>query len=96
MKQKSSIPFHYIFSIDGSGSMSGTKWTQQIEQMTEILSCLSKDIENRTSINVFTDDPNIYCTKQYPSEIYPKSIPFPSGATDKEAIGAFKGGVQII
>ena len=36
MKQKL-VSFHYIFSIDGSGSMNGPKWISQIQQITQIL-----------------------------------------------------------
>ncbi len=62
MKQKL-VSFHYIFSIDGSGSMNGPKWISQIQQITQILQQLSKDINNKVSINVFTDDPYIYCQR---------------------------------
>ncbi len=72
------------------------KWNDQINQLQQILSELGKNLNNKVSINVFTDDPNIIVKRQYAADVYPKSFQFPSGATVYEAVAAFKGAIQIM
>jgi hypothetical protein len=72
---------------------SNNKWDDQINQLAQILSELGKNMKNKVSINIFTDDPNIIVKRQYAADIYPKSFAFPGGATVYEAVAAFKGAI---
>lgn len=86
----------YAIAIDGSGSMTGQKWADQLKSLKEILRDLSGDPTNRVSIVVFTDDPNIIYENAMPSTIDVNTIRFPNGATVKEAIAAFTGGATVL
>ena len=51
----------FIFAIDGSGSMAGQKWSEQLESLRNILVDLSASPNNHISIVVFASNATIYC-----------------------------------
>jgi hypothetical protein len=71
----------YIFAIDGSGSMEGQPWNDQLTSLKSILSSISTDPTNKTSILVFNTSCIPFCIHKDPSKIDVSQIPFPGGGT---------------
>lgn len=75
----------FVFAIDGSGSMQGTKWAEQIDSLKKILVDLSGSPNNHVSIIVFESKAAIYCENREASSINVHGIQFPDGGTEPSA-----------
>lgn len=71
----------FIFAIDGSGSMSGQKWIDQLDSLKDILMGLGASQNNHISIIVFDSNATIYCENRDASSINVPAISFPGGGT---------------
>lgn len=75
----------FVFAIDGSGSMNGTPWHDQLESLKKILVDLSNSQNNHVSIIVFQSNATIFCENRDAATININAIPFPGGGTEPSA-----------
>ncbi len=75
-------PTEYIFAIDGSGSMSGIPWNQQLKALQDILGTISGDSgANLASVLVFNGACIPFRIRENPRKINVNEIRFPGGGT---------------
>lgn len=79
--QQSQPETQFVIAIDGSSSMNGVKWREQLDSLRKILSDLSSNPSNHVSIVVFDSRATVFCENRGASSINVNAIQYPGGGT---------------